>query len=52
MGRPKAQYNEQGQKQCVRCHEFKDVAAYPKSSRQWDGYEPRLYEAAAYVGRG
>ena len=41
MGRPKAQYNEQGQKQCVRCHEFKDVAAYPKSARQWDGYEPR-----------
>lgn len=41
MGRPKAQYNEQGQKQCVRCHEFKDVAAFPKAARQWDGYEPR-----------
>lgn len=37
MGRPKARYNEQGQKECLCCKVFKDIHQFRRATRHWDG---------------
>lgn len=37
MGRPKAKYNEAGEKQCSKCGEFKAVVQFQHAKRNWDG---------------
>ena len=41
MGRPKAKYNEAGEKQCSKCGEFKPVTQFQHAARNWDNLSVR-----------